>query len=76
MLSRDSADEVKKKTKRRMGVMANTTYFSHPSFRFLLPIFGLSLRALRALRGLFPLIFINDAKDSKRTIFLCLLWLY
>jgi hypothetical protein len=57
MLSRDGVDEEKKKTKRRMGVMANTTYFSHPSFRFLLPIFGLSLpalRALRALRGLFP----------------------
>jgi hypothetical protein len=61
MLSRNSADEEKKKTKRRMGVMANTTYFSHPSFRFLLPIFLLSLPSLpslpslRALRGLFLL---------------------
>jgi type II secretory pathway pseudopilin PulG len=55
MMRRDRVDEEKKKTKRRMGVMTNTTYFSHPSFRFLLPIFLLSLpslRALRALRGL------------------------
>jgi hypothetical protein len=53
MLNRDSADEEKKKTKRRMGEVGGISHHSHPSFRFLLPIFGLSLRALRALRGFF-----------------------
>jgi hypothetical protein len=73
MLSRYRVDEEKKKTKRRMGVMANTTYFSHPSFRFLLPIFLLSLpaiRALRALRGLFLLLCIRTGGKLLR-----LLWL-
>jgi hypothetical protein len=47
-----------------MGEVAGSNHHPHPSFRFLLHPFLLSFRALRDLRGLFPLIFINDAKDS------------
>jgi hypothetical protein len=32
-------DEEKKKTKRRMGEVDSNGHLSHPSFRFLLPIF-------------------------------------